>query len=274
MKTIGFIDYYISEWHANNYPAWIKAASERLGMEYEVKYAYASLDVSPVDGLTTDEWCLKYGIERCQSIEEICNKADFLVILAPSDPDEHPALAKETLKCGKKTYIDKTFASSLNDAKDIFAMAKASGAEIFSTSALRYATELREFGAPRTVTTTGGGGNMPEYIIHQIEMGVKKLGTGAIGASVTEEGEETVARVSYPDDRTLEMRYGRKNPFSFSDGNATLKISSDFFAYLIEDILRFFDGAEAPVSEEETLEVMKIREGVIRAYETGSPVNF
>ena len=24
MKTIGFIDYYLSEWHANNYPDWIK----------------------------------------------------------------------------------------------------------------------------------------------------------------------------------------------------------------------------------------------------------
>ena len=25
MKTIGFIDYYLDEWHANNYPAWIRA---------------------------------------------------------------------------------------------------------------------------------------------------------------------------------------------------------------------------------------------------------
>ena len=267
MKTIGFIDYYISEWHANNYPEWIKTASSALGLDYQVKYAYASLDVSPVDGITTDEWCEKYGIERCMTIEEICNKADYLLILAPSDPDEHPALAKEALKCGKKTYIDKTFASSYSAAVEIFNMAEASGAEIFSTSALRYADELGDFESPRSAITTGGGGNLPEYIIHQIEMGVKKLGVGAVSVEAYEEGEETVCKVAYNDERNLEMRYSRKNPFTFSNGDKTVKISSDFFGGLIRDILRFFNGEEAPVKKEDTLEVMKIREAAIRAYE-------
>ena len=36
MKKIGFVDYYISEWHANNYPTWIKEACEKLGTEYKV----------------------------------------------------------------------------------------------------------------------------------------------------------------------------------------------------------------------------------------------
>ena len=43
---------------------------------------------------------------------------------------------------------------------------------------------------------------------------------------------------------------------------------------LIEDILRFFEGADTPVSREQTLEVMKIREGVIRSFENGGRVNF
>ena len=30
MKTIGFVDYYISEWHANNYPVWIKKICEEI----------------------------------------------------------------------------------------------------------------------------------------------------------------------------------------------------------------------------------------------------
>lgn len=29
MKKIGFIDYYLSEWHANNYPIWIKEICEK-----------------------------------------------------------------------------------------------------------------------------------------------------------------------------------------------------------------------------------------------------
>ena len=51
MKKIGFVDYYISEWHANNYPAWIKSACEELGADYQVAYAWAEEYVSPVDGI-------------------------------------------------------------------------------------------------------------------------------------------------------------------------------------------------------------------------------
>ena len=41
MKKIGFADYYISEWHANNYPAWMKEACEKLGAEYTLAYVWA-----------------------------------------------------------------------------------------------------------------------------------------------------------------------------------------------------------------------------------------
>ena len=27
MRKIGFVDHYIDEWHANNYPAWIRESS-------------------------------------------------------------------------------------------------------------------------------------------------------------------------------------------------------------------------------------------------------
>ena len=32
MKKIGFIDYYLSEWHANKYPAWMASICEELGL--------------------------------------------------------------------------------------------------------------------------------------------------------------------------------------------------------------------------------------------------
>ena len=44
MKKIGFIDYYISEWHANSYPKWIEEANEALGTDYKVAYAWAEVD--------------------------------------------------------------------------------------------------------------------------------------------------------------------------------------------------------------------------------------
>ena len=62
MKKIGFVDYYISEWHANNYPGWIK----NLDCGYEVTHAWAELDVSPIDGRSTAEWCDKFCVEKCK----------------------------------------------------------------------------------------------------------------------------------------------------------------------------------------------------------------
>ena len=41
MKTIGFVDYYISEWHADNYPKWIKEANEKLGEDFKLEYVWA-----------------------------------------------------------------------------------------------------------------------------------------------------------------------------------------------------------------------------------------
>ena len=124
MKTIGFIDLYLSEWHANNYPEWIRQACEKSGDDFVVKYAWAEEDVSPVDGVTTDEWCEKYGVEKCNSIAEVCEKADYILVLAPSNPETHLRYAKEVLKYKKNTYIDKTFAPDYATAKEIFDIAK------------------------------------------------------------------------------------------------------------------------------------------------------
>ena len=37
MKSIGFIDFYLSEWHANNYPIWLSEVNEKNGTDFVVK---------------------------------------------------------------------------------------------------------------------------------------------------------------------------------------------------------------------------------------------
>ena len=81
MKKIGFIDFYLSEWHANNYPGWIKESCEKTGKEFTVAYAWAELDQSPSDGMTSAEWCRKFGCELCGSIEEVCEKSDYIICM-------------------------------------------------------------------------------------------------------------------------------------------------------------------------------------------------
>ena len=123
MKKIGFIDCYLSNWHANNYPAWIRESCQEHGFEYELAYAWAEVEVSPRDNKTTDEWCAENNVTRCNSIEEICEKSDVLFILAPTNPEKHLEYAKTALKYGKRTYIDKTFAPNYEEAAAIFAIA-------------------------------------------------------------------------------------------------------------------------------------------------------
>ena len=50
-KSIGFIDYFLDEWHANNYPTWLKEASKG---EITVDFAYGAID-SPLGGRSTEQ---------------------------------------------------------------------------------------------------------------------------------------------------------------------------------------------------------------------------
>ncbi|MBR2988747.1 MAG: hypothetical protein IKC64_03385 [Clostridia bacterium] len=271
MKKIGFIDYYISEWHANNYPAWIKNACDKLGLDYEIAYAWAEEDISPVDGVRTDEWCEKNGVTRCASIEELCQKADYLLILAPSNPEKHLGYAEIALRYGKRTYIDKTFTPDYATAKKIFDIAKENGTSFFSTSALRYASEIENRIGSSAITTTGGGGNLPEYIVHQAEMVVKTLGLGAKSVCAKKTGDLVTLSVNYDDGRSAVMNYAPSLPFTVmttKDGVTEYRaVSSDFFGTLMERIVQFYDTGILPFDENETLEVMRIREMAINQYE-------
>ncbi len=268
MKKIGFIDYYISEWHANNYPVWIKEVNDAMGEDFVVKYAYAEENVSLVDGKTTDEWCAEFGVEKCESIKELCEKSDYVLLLAPSNPETHLRLASEALKYGKRTYIDKTFAPDYKTAKEIFDIAEKYGTPFFSTSALRLSTETDGLKDCVSAVFTGGGGNFEEYIIHQIEMAVKVMGKGAKRVKTENQKNSNVCRIDYGNDRAVTLNFACAFPFTVasSDKNGNCEyhnIVSDYFKLLMRRILEFYNTGKAFFDTEETLEVMKIREKLI-----------
>ena len=264
---IGFIDYYMSEWHANNYPAWIKEQADALGINATVNYAWAELDVSPLDNVTTDEWCEKFGAVKCDSIKELCTLSDFVIILSPSNPEKHLPYVKEAFKYAKRVYVDKTFAQNPEEAGEIFTLAKEYGTELFSSSALRYASELEEYVGEKSIVTTGGGSSLAEYIIHQIEMIVKLLGIGARSVACNKSNDGSVITVSYDDERRAVMNFSAKLGFSVSANGKSTPIKSAFFIALIADILRFANGGEKSFPSSETEEVIKIRSAVIAAEE-------
>ena len=268
MKKIGFVDFYISEWHANNYPAWIRDAAQKLGLEYEVAYAWAEKDISDFDGKTTDEWCAAFGVQKCDTITELCEKSDCIMILAPSNPETHLGYAREVLKYGKRTYIDKTFAPDFETAKKIFDLGKEYHAPFFSSSALRYSAALADLKNPKSVTTFGGGSNFEEYIVHQAEMVIASLKRKPLSIRVEAQGKQYISTVKL-DGASATMIYSPELSYAMSseneNGERVYKTSGKgHFPTLIEDILRFFETGEFSFDTNETLDVMKLREAAIK----------
>ena len=83
---IGFIDYYLDEWHANNYPNWIREASNG---EMEVALAYGMID-SPIGGRTNVQWCADMGIAQAATIAEVCASATpCIMVPSPNVTNDH-----------------------------------------------------------------------------------------------------------------------------------------------------------------------------------------
>ena len=266
-KKIGFIDLHIDEWHANNYTGWFRACKNFEGFEL----GYAWEEYPNPDGKDLKTWCTENGMIPAASIEEVIEKSDVLCVLAPSNPEAHERLADLALRSGKPLYIDKTFAPDKATAEKFFAIAAEHGTPLMSSSALRYGEELTTALAEHEfnyVSTFGGGRTFDEYSIHQIEMIVATLGTGAVSVERVMHSETPHYIVRYPDDRSATMTYGS---FGFSailagkGCNAFPLEGTRMFDHLLEHILDFYKTGVSPIPAEQTIEVAAIREAALKA---------
>lgn len=269
MKKIGLIDYYISEWHANNYPDWIKEINQELGFDYEVTYFWAEKEISPVDNVTSNQWSEKMKIAKLPTIEELCELSDVIIILAPSNPEKHLKYAKVVLPFKKRTYIDKTFAPNLEEAKEIFEIAEKYGTPFFSTSALRYSKELKCFANAQNLEISGGGSNFEEYIIHLAEMTAVLIDDAFEKAKIEAEGETIACGLKTYSGDSVKLFFGNGLPFgvkgTVNGEEISYEIKSDFFKNLIADILKFFESGDLPFDAAQTLKVMQIRDLLLKA---------
>ncbi|MBE7030111.1 MAG: hypothetical protein E7409_01640 [Ruminococcaceae bacterium] len=270
MKKIGFIDYYLDEWHANEYPAMIR---EQSGGRYEVCYAYGHID-SPIGGITNKEWAKKHGVELLDSIEEVIEKSDVLVVLSPDNPEMHEELTDLPLKSGKLTYVDKTFAPDREAAKRIFANADANGTACYSTSALRFASELDTIDKAKIQKIySEGPGTYEMYSIHQIEPIIKLMGCRVKRVMGLGDLSHPSLIIEFEDGRYAQLYQGEELDFCITvvDGEnkaSKYPIESDFFGAFIANMLAFFDTGEIPVPHEQTVDVISVRETGIKALKT------
>lgn len=274
-KKIGFIDYFIDEWHANNYPAWIRESA--LGTEYEVALAWEQ--TTPEGKKPLHVWCQEQHVQAAESLEQVVEECDCLVVLAPDHPERHEELSDLALRSGKPVYVDKPFAPSRAAALCMLNKAKEYGTPLMSCSALRFGSALQQVvnneteKGPVLHAFARGSGLFPIYAIHHLEMLVMLLGSGAERVWRSCSGNSDLLLIDYPEGRRGQLNLVDGHPYQLSIARGEHQVTcidrmGDFFPGLIEAMLHFFQTGETPVPHQQTLEIVTLLEAGNRALQT------
>lgn len=268
---IGFIDYYLDEWHANHYPALIRKAS---GGAHQVVCAYAHIEPpAEMDLRSNAQWSADYGVPLVESIEEVIAQSDCLIVLSPDNPEMHELLCQLPLASGKRTYIDKTFAPDKATAERIFAQAEKHNTPCFSSSALRFASELDEIDLSEiSKIYSEGPGTLEIYSIHQIEPVVRLMNCRAKRVMFLGTERHPSYMVEFEDGRLVQMHH-RSGSFRITTVDEKnmgrhYEIKSSFFDLFVNAMIRFFETGEAPVTHAQTIDVIAIRAAAVEGVKT------
>lgn len=271
MKKIGFIDFYLDEFHANNYPKWISGLSAG---EMEVHCAYALQDSPNPGGMTTAQWCDTHGIPQAASIAELVDSCDCINVLSPDNPEMHRLLAELPLKSGKPVYVDKTFAPTAAIAKELFSIAQDNGTPCFSASALRFATEYKEVNKDEIEQIISRGpGPLTNYAIHQIEPIVLLMGNALRRVQYIGTRNFPALLLEWTDGRRAQFsHHGWECPFQMQvdtlpGKSSSIKVNSDYFENFIREMVDFFQTGTQKVPHADTIAVIAAIEASLQASE-------
>lgn len=267
MKIVLF-DYYLDEWHANNYQRFF----DLLKQDIHITGAYALIDAP--DGLTNEEWARKQGVKLFDDPFCAAKDCDGIMVLSPDNPEQHKKLCEAAFSCGKPVYIDKPFSLSRAEAEEIFALADKAGISCFSSSALRYAAELQTFAEEGKITRieSQGLGRVDLYAVHQLENIVHLFGCKALNVTMTGKGkyeiafETGIAALDFnEDDFSLTVFSGEKI-YEFP------RLTS-YFEILSGKVAEFFRTKKAPVDRKETIRIAAVTEAMLLCKNIGDTVN-
>jgi len=218
----------------------------------------------------------KYGVEIVDTIPKLLEKVD-VVLLESNDGRVHLEQAIPVFKAGKTMFIDKPVAGSLTDAFAIFQAAKDYQQPVFSSSSLRYMSNMDAIHKIQTVGKALGACSFspctlepthPDFFwygVHGVEALYTVMGTGC----------QTVTRIHTPDtdfatgiwegDRIGTFRGLRAERTGYGGyvfGEKRIEQLGDYNGYdpLLKEIVKFFQTGISPVSPEETLEIFTFME--------------
>jgi hypothetical protein len=208
------------------------------------------------------------------SIPELVQNVDAVMILSV-DGRPHLAQAKEVFPSKKPVFIDKPLAGSLRDALAIAQLGRATGTRWFTSSSLRQNTLAAlkgvNYGELRGASSYGPAELEPHhpdlfwYGVHAVEILYTVMGRGCVSVVRTHAEHADVVTGIWPEGRVGTMRGTRDGKYQFgitlfgTTAVATPELKSGYRG-LVEDILKFFAGDVAPVSNDESLELFAFME--------------
>lgn len=254
------------------------------GGSKDVKASYSRVE------MFTNQIKDKYGVEIVSSIADLLTKVD-VVCIESVDGRPHLEQAMPVLKAGKKVFIDKPIAGSLADVLMIFELAQKHKTPVFSSSSLRYATNIRTAkNDPKLGKVLGCVSYSPcelephhpdlfWYGVHGVESLYTIMGAGCKTVSRTHTKDTDSVTGIWADGRIgtyRGLRSGSKgygNMIFGAKGDVSTTGAVGGYKPLVIEIAKFFRTGAAPVSAEETTEIFAFMEAADESKrQGGAPV--
>jgi len=254
------------------------------GGSKDVKASYSRVE------MFTKQIKEKYGVEIVASIDELIQKVD-VVLIESVDGRPHLEQVIPVLKAGKKVFIDKPIGGSLADVLMIFQLADQYKVPLFSSSSLRYATNIRAAkNDPKLGKVLGCISYSPceiephhpdlyWYGVHGCETLYTIMGTGCKTVVRTHTKDTDVVTGVWADGRVgiyRGLRSGSKGYGTVIFGEKQDITTTGYvggYKPLVVEIAKFFKTGVPPVSAAETIELFAFMEAADESKrQNGAPV--
>lgn len=269
-KRVGIIGLDTS--HSIAFTKVLNAASpnpEYKGYKVVAAYPYGSKTIaSSADRIPGYiEQVKEMGVAITGSIKELLQQVD-VVLLETNDGRLHLEQALEVFEAGKRMFIDKPIAASLEDAVAIFEASKKHNIPVFSASSLRYIKGAQELDKSQVIgadayspcTYEATHPDLYWYGIHGVETLFTVMGTGCQEVTRIHTPDTDVVVGTWEGGRIGTFRGSRSGKSGYggvvytSSGVVSLGPYGGYDPLLLE-IINYFETGKVPVSPKETLEI-------------------
>lgn len=243
---------------------------------------------SRVGGFTNDLRD-KYGLAIHDSIERVADECDA-VFLESVDGRQHLEQFQKIAPFGKPVFIDKPFATTTAEGKQILELSAKYKAPVYSSSAIRYAKGIRDLAAGEKVQSALAYGPMalledyPGYFwygIHSAEVLFSKMGRGCVSVQVKASDAMDFISGTWADGRVGAIHGFRiEGVWEFGAVLYTAKgvhkgvAMSDppYYACMLPHVIEFFNSGKPEVDPGESLEIAAFLEAAFESRTTGKEV--